>query len=273
MPVFEGLLPSPHNEMVLDLLFVLATWHAYTKLRLHTSTTLQKLQNVTKMLGSVLRRFSQTTCEAYQTRELPQEEAAWGCHQAAMAAKEGPSGRHTQPTKGSKLRKLNLCTYKLHALGDYVNTIREFGTTDNYTMQVVCPSLYIQKWHTPDKYVTKGELEHRRVKCFYSRTNKQRFISQITKHQRRKQLLQRICQQLAEKASSDLGLPVNWAGMPRREFLDVDELAYTKPEAHYHISASKKNFENVTSFLLQHRNERALEVRPILWSPSYSWQR
>jgi hypothetical protein len=141
MPVFEGLLPSPHNEIVLDLLFTLATWHAYAKLRLHTSTTLKQLETATTMLGSMLRRFSHLTCEAYHTTELPQEEAARGRRHAAMAAKAGPSAKSKQPTKGAKQRKFNLSTYKLHALGDYANTIREFGTTDNYTTQVVCTSL------------------------------------------------------------------------------------------------------------------------------------
>ncbi|KAF7800213.1 hypothetical protein EIP86_011460, partial [Pleurotus ostreatoroseus] len=47
----------------------------------------------------------------------------------------------------------NLSTYKLHALGDYPDTIPAFGTTDNYSTQT-------------------GELEHRHVKRFYSRTNR-----------------------------------------------------------------------------------------------------
>ena len=137
MPVFEGLLPSPHNEIVLDLLFTLATWHAYAKLRLHTSTTLNTLEKATTLLGTILRHFSRTTCDAYRTMELPQEEAARGRRQAALAAKEGSSSRRNQPATGSKQRRFNLSTYKLHALGDYANTIREYGTTDNYTTQVV----------------------------------------------------------------------------------------------------------------------------------------
>ena len=58
------------------------------------------------------------TCEAYDTRELPQEEAGRGCHQAVMVAKEGPFSRGNQPTIGSKQRRFNLSTYKLHALRD-----------------------------------------------------------------------------------------------------------------------------------------------------------
>jgi hypothetical protein len=36
-----------------------------------------------------------------------------------------------------KVKNLNLSTYKLHALGDYVRTIRLFGTTDSYSTQIV----------------------------------------------------------------------------------------------------------------------------------------
>jgi hypothetical protein len=31
----------------------------------------------------------------------------------------------------------NLQTYKFHALGDYTNHIRRFGTTDSYTTEIV----------------------------------------------------------------------------------------------------------------------------------------
>jgi len=37
-----------------------------------------------------------------------------------------------------RLKGLNLNTYKIHALGDYVNTIRNYGTTDSYSTELVC---------------------------------------------------------------------------------------------------------------------------------------
>jgi hypothetical protein len=40
-------------------------------------------------------------------------------------------------TNARKQKKLNLRTYKHHALGDYVDTIRRFGTTDSYSTQPV----------------------------------------------------------------------------------------------------------------------------------------
>ncbi|KAJ6619167.1 hypothetical protein B0H10DRAFT_1794003 [Mycena sp. CBHHK59/15] len=37
IPVFEGLLPEPHNNTVLNLLFTFAEWHVLAKLRMHTT--------------------------------------------------------------------------------------------------------------------------------------------------------------------------------------------------------------------------------------------
>ena len=139
IPVFEDLLPAPHHAIVLDLLFYLATWHAFAKMRLHTSSTLADFKAATSALGHALRSFANKTCKAFATRDLPQEEAARGRRQAARAARAGPASSGQPTATGLKKREFNLSTYKLHALGDYVNTIQEFRTTDNYSTQVVRP--------------------------------------------------------------------------------------------------------------------------------------
>jgi hypothetical protein len=48
------------------------------------------------------------------------------------------------PSPPIKKRKktLKISTYKFHALADYVRTIRMFGTTDSYSTQTVCTTLY-----------------------------------------------------------------------------------------------------------------------------------
>lgn len=140
MPVFEGLLPSPHNEIVLDLLFDLATWHSFAKLRIHTDDTLFLFDVATRQLGHSVRKFQRTTCTVYQTTELPDESAARVRRQAALM-KKNPS--RTQNTSGiPKIKTLNLSTYKYHALGDYVDMIREYGTTDSYSTQIVSALFY-----------------------------------------------------------------------------------------------------------------------------------
>ena len=108
--------------------------------------------------------------------------------------------------------------------------------------------------------MVKGELEQRRVKCFYGRTNKQRFVSQIAKHQWHEGLRQRIKQRLADKRLSEAGLPVEQLGMGWSRCQDTGELSYTNPEVHYHISASKKDFENITSLLSKNKNEHQMQV-------------
>ena len=134
-------MPPVHEKIIMDLLFELCTWHAFAKLRLHTETTVRDLENSMRHLGFALRRFKKVTCASYRTTELPSEEAARGRRNVALAAKKGVNGNEPPAREkdrgGKKLKEFNLSTYKLHALGDYVDAIRQFGTTDNYTSQVV----------------------------------------------------------------------------------------------------------------------------------------
>lgn len=155
IPVVEGLLPPLHNSKVLTLLYRLAEWHALAKLRMHTEITLQYLEKTTTTIGKELRSFRDTIGAAYTCKELPGEVSRRARRQKK---KKGHSKQTTQPTvidspHGSEMpqdavpppipdilprtKLLNLCTYKLHALGDYVQTIRLFGTTDSYSTQIV----------------------------------------------------------------------------------------------------------------------------------------
>jgi len=131
--VFENLLPLPFNDTILTLLFELATWHALAKLRLHTSTTLQFLETSTIRLGKIIRRFVSEVCDKFPTVELPQEETA----RRRRMASANPKGKQKAEPSKRKSKTLNLTTYKLHALGDYHNTIRQYGTTDSYSTQTV----------------------------------------------------------------------------------------------------------------------------------------
>lgn len=121
----------------------MATWHAYAKLRQHTDHTLHSFELKTRELGDQLRHFSQNTCPAFKTKELPGEAAARGRRQVANQKKRVLSGK--QPAKkvlGKDSEEptgkaFNLSTSKVHALGDYPNTIRWLGTTDSYSTQRV----------------------------------------------------------------------------------------------------------------------------------------
>lgn len=126
IPVFEGLLPEPFNGMVLRLLYKAAEWHALAKLRLHTDSTLDLLEAVTREFGRLMRKFRDKTSDEFDTTELPRE----------ASARNGGA-------RSSKKKKLNLNTYKFHALGDYVATIRLFRTTDSYSTQLVSNIFWI----------------------------------------------------------------------------------------------------------------------------------
>jgi hypothetical protein len=181
----------------MDLLFELSTWHGLAKLRLHTESTVRALESSTARLGIALRKFQATTCAAFVTKDLPSEEAARGRRKAAKSKKsQAPTmkkvhskGKKTAAPVDSKLRTFNLSNYKTHALADYPKRIRELGTTDGYSTQIVSflYNIFLQK--VPLLIETQGELEHRRCKCFYPRVHKGLFASGIAREIRRERIL------------------------------------------------------------------------------------
>lgn len=63
LPVFEGLLRTQQeNTLLRTLLFDLAMWHTYAKLRLHTDTTLNNFRTLTSTLGRSIRIFIKEVC-------------------------------------------------------------------------------------------------------------------------------------------------------------------------------------------------------------------
>ena len=92
IPVFQGLLPEPHNTKILRLLFTFAHWHGLAKLRMHTDATLQILDVATTDLGKQLRAFQRDTCAGFETLELKREAEA----SETRRSQAGPSARHSQ---------------------------------------------------------------------------------------------------------------------------------------------------------------------------------
>ena len=178
LSVVEGLLPEPWNGKLLTLLFRLAEWHALAKLRMHTDHTLDCLHRATVSIAQELRSFRDWT-RGFNPVELPREVAARQRRQSRKKVPTkkpcGPAGPSLQPTPLNeptpsvlapakpkangppspskplpsepapakpKVKLFNLFTYKLHALGDYVRTIRLYGTTDSYSTQIVSSRVY-----------------------------------------------------------------------------------------------------------------------------------
>ena len=93
--------------------------------------------------------------------------------------------------------------------------------------------------------VVQGELEHRRVKQFYARTNRQGFERQISRHERRTAKLQIIKKKLADNKLVD----------------DNDEdLPQSDPSEHYHISKSCKVHFDITKWLVDNKEDQAVKV-------------
>lgn len=141
--MFDGLLPKKHDKIVQKLLFELNTWHSLAKLRLHTETTVKDLENSTTRLGTILRKFQRNVCSAYETYDLPSEEAVRVRRKAKKALQsQSAKKKRIQPSTLKKTprrqRTFNLNTYKTHSLGSYARAIRLHGSTDNYNSQTVC---------------------------------------------------------------------------------------------------------------------------------------
>lgn len=133
MPVFEGLLPEPHNKQLMKLLYRTAEFHAFSKLRMHTDSSLRHLEGITTELGKLVRAFEKSCSSEFETFELPREREARHRRNNQQDGGTEPAGA-TQ----AKRRTFNIFTYKWHALGDYVGSIRLFGGLDGFSTQVVC---------------------------------------------------------------------------------------------------------------------------------------
>ncbi|KAF9642911.1 hypothetical protein BDM02DRAFT_3105097 [Thelephora ganbajun] len=132
--VIEGLLPQKDEKVILDLIFILSTWHAYAKLRLHTDHMLASFDVLTRPLRTALHHFGGKFSNWFDTKELPKEADARK-RQATTSKNKGKASRFKEQNTRGKTR-FSLSTYKLHTLGDYPNTIRWRGTTDSYNTQM-----------------------------------------------------------------------------------------------------------------------------------------
>ncbi|KAF9550311.1 hypothetical protein CPC08DRAFT_755181 [Agrocybe pediades] len=236
LPVFDGLFPQEHNRVILKLLFELLTWHGLAKLRLHTETTLDDLDNSTTRLGECLCEFTKNVCPEYDTKELPSEEAVRLKRQAAAVKKKHgdlKKAEAARQSKGKQRKHFSMTTYKLHGLGGYVRSIRERGTTDGTSTQA-------------------GELEHRRVKRFYCRVRKGWHAKGIAQHVRRERFL--YTQGVQHKEAIASGIKTR----KRRSMID-ESLPPLSPEAHHQISIETRNKIGIDDYITEHQNDPAIE--------------
>ncbi|TFY82301.1 hypothetical protein EWM64_g1718 [Hericium alpestre] len=248
MPVFENLLGPPYDNIIQDLLFDLATWHALAKLRLHTDLSLEDFRTATTLLGQTVRKFVKKVCPDWDTRELPKEYAARGRRRQARTNQSGQSAstKELSTALGTKKRKtLNLLTYKWHSLGDYPDSIPYQGTTDSYSTQ----------W---------SELEHRRSKRRFARSSKNNFVPQLAKQDVRERLIRRVQRRL-DRARKEASLSAKMTGRRKEKVAansddpSDDPLPHTDPASHYHIAASARDHVDIPTWLAQHSDDPATE--------------
>jgi len=121
----------------MSLLFIACWFHSLAKLKMHTDSTLGCLSIVTTLFGKHMRQFKAQVCDCISAYEL-------NCEVAARARRLAQnSGTSAAAPTGRKPKNLNLFTYKFHALGDYVASIKWFGTTDSYSTQIVSNTVVI----------------------------------------------------------------------------------------------------------------------------------
>lgn len=115
------------------LLFRLAEWHAFAKLRLHTDNTLEHLEKLTPDVGKLMRHFRHHFCSRFETVELPREFERRQRQKIVLTSNQ----MTISATGGKRAKKLNISTYKYHSLGDYARFIRMFGGSDSFSTQLV----------------------------------------------------------------------------------------------------------------------------------------
>ncbi|KAF7311192.1 hypothetical protein MKEN_01020700 [Mycena kentingensis (nom. inval.)] len=250
LPVCEGLF-GDLDELVQTLAYQLARWHAFAKLRLHTTDTVARFRIATTELTSTIRKFQRRT-KSVTTYELPREQTARARKAVAQAKKkastgQGPATGEPVAVVDASLEKgLNLETYKYHSLADYPDMIVDIGTSDSTSTQA-------------------GEQRHKKVKAAYARTNKRNYEVQIATIERRVRILQRmqhrkkLAHLAAQRASGQNNVDADVApldsmpttasnskGRNKRLLRALHPSEYLQPfvpaEQHHYISNSKRTF-------------------------------
>ncbi|KAG9097673.1 hypothetical protein FRC06_007313 [Ceratobasidium sp. 370] len=255
MPVFKGLLPEICDEPAQTLLFLFAEWHGLAKLRLHTTATLKIFKSLTTRLGTALRNFV-TLTKTLDTRETAKEYARRkkraGASKASLisqrtrvttnttraatttvtrASKAAPQDK--SDGDGRRIVRLNLDTYKTHSMGDYPGSIEEYGTTDSYSTQI-------------------GELQNRKYKAQYMRTNKRSAVEQMTGIDDITATLQEIDKELRESLK---------APKPPVDVAAIDSITESRP---YYIGLKERSEDMIPSipmWVANRANDSAVKLK------------
>lgn len=111
-------------------------WHSLAKLSVHTESTLSELELLTSAIGFHLRKFTDLISQSVDAYETPGEVRKRLKRNAATSASTGGKGGKKSHT-ARIIKSFNLNTSKLHALGDYVQHLKQFGPAGLISTQAV----------------------------------------------------------------------------------------------------------------------------------------
>ncbi|KZT60991.1 hypothetical protein CALCODRAFT_447836, partial [Calocera cornea HHB12733] len=154
IPVFEGLIPEPDNQLVMSLLYNLTLLHSLAKMCMVGGDTLERMDQVTTRLGHLMQRFQSETCVRYTTYELPKEDPV----------------KPVNGSSGPQKRK------------------RGCNLTEERPDTAPVPK---RPEGQAAKNARAGELAHRHVKEYYRRSSKVDYVTGVAKIERRVGRLQR----------------------------------------------------------------------------------
>ena len=135
----------------------------------------------------------------------------------------------------------NLDTYKYHSLGDYVEHIKRYGTTDSYSTEAVSDS-DSQLSCYPVFNLLQGELEHRTPKMRYKRTDRKQFVKQLAQIERREARIHRL--RMHQSGDHPTG----------------EEECTVSPDVHHTIGQTENFPEHAGLFVQRHSGDPAVEV-------------
>ncbi|KAG7098906.1 hypothetical protein E1B28_000806 [Marasmius oreades] len=202
IPCFEGMFTSHTglNQIVSDLLFDLSHWHALAKLRIPDDSTILSLEEVTKSLGSSLRRF------ATQVKDIPMKELSSEVdHRGHRAAKKAAKASTEKSGKGGKQdteamavarvaeKAVKATGTKLHEFN--LSTAKECGTTDSYSTLNV-------------------KVEYRLSKKRYGQMNRNNFEAQVARADKRVCAMCKVSQQIKSVYGAPKRLACKILGLP-----------------------------------------------------------
>ncbi|KAG6908713.1 hypothetical protein DXG01_003558, partial [Tephrocybe rancida] len=296
IPVFDGLLsddaPNFLNRAILRILFHLAHWHGLAKLRLHSSSTLDLLDQQTTALGDCLREFQIKICPAFSTRELRREAVARERRAAVKKAASSyiapprASGAAPEvPTTGTQEAGTDGGPGSVPAMQPGLPTpqVPEPPVPGAASHATVMPaggtaekrqtarkerkfSLSTYKFHamgdyvsairtfgTTDSYSTEiGELEHRVPKSNYRRTSKKSYPRQLAQMDKRQSRLRLLEERM------------NQSNHGARASDDQDAISASAsaspadPAMRYHIGVSEHIKKDIRIFMQENSSDPSI---------------